>query len=307
MGIIVSKFGGTSLANYEAMKLSSVKVINHKISDQVVVVSACSGITNKLERLARSYFTSPEAMYQTVQSILTHHLQIAEKIEEQGDDLKGAIVGNVSLLLKMSEKQYHNPSEGLFSSILAIGEYLSAMLFTALLKKEGVESRFIDSRELIHTDNSLCNSNPSPAIIRDKVKENLLPFLGDGIVYVTQGFVGSNHGGQTTTLGRGGSDFSAALLAEAVAADSLYIWTDVDGFYTSDPKSDSTAERYGYLSYGDARKLSIAGAKIVHQKTISPVERAGIPLFVAHSHIEPSPYTFIGDCETKLAKSSYPA
>lgn len=301
MGVIVSKFGGTSVANYEAMKLSSSKVLNDMDSKQLIVVSACSGITNKLERLARSYFTSVESMYQMVNEIHVHHLMIAKEIDEHDCELKIKVDLIVGRLLQMSEKQYHNPSTEVFAAILAIGEELSAMLFTALLKQEGIKAYFMDSRSLIYTDNNLLNSNPSPARIKDRVEEHLLPHLVKGNVYVTQGFVGSNYGGQTTTLGRGGSDFSAALLAEALGAESLHIWTDVDGFYTADPKSTPTAERYEYMSYADAHKLSMDGAKVIHQKTIPPVERAGIPLFVAHSHIDSSPYTCIGNYETKLS------
>jgi aspartate kinase len=170
-------------------------------------------------------------------------------------------------------------SSSMMDGIYAMGERISSLLFTAALNKSGVECELLDARDFIITDSAFNRARPQISLIAKKV-QTLLPLKN---VYVTQGFIGKNSAGQTTTLGREGSDFSAALFGEAIGASAIEIWTDVPGVATIDPRIDDRAKYLIDLSYDEATTMAQLGSKVLFSQTLMPAQRKNIPVFVGSS------------------------
>lgn len=284
----VAKFGGTSMAEISAMKRCA-KIICTDPDKKIIVVSATSGTTNMLTDLFGSVSSSEKK--KIVDRIRVKHMAIC-------DDLKSphAIKPDLNELLnELEETALSNPSHTLElkDKILSFGELLSSKLFSQLLKEECDSAiEWLDAREIIITDHFHTNADPDISAIQKKADENLTPYLRDK-KFVTQGFIGSTSKGKTTTLGRGGSDYSAALFAEAVNADVLEIWTDVTAVYTTDPRIVPDAKPINEISFDEAAELSVFGAKVLHPATMVPAIRKNIKVYVGSS-IEPNePGTWI--------------
>jgi aspartate kinase len=287
--IIVSKFGGTSMGDADCMKRSAA--VAFKQNSKLVVVSATSGTTNDLIELAT---TAEKNTWENAHLIFTKiqvkHLKMARDLEmtpEQIGDLNGlfeeleSMSRGVHLLKDCSLKA--------LDSIQSIGERLSSLLFTQAMniylrsEKSKKEAKWIDARELLMTDNQFSKARPITSEIKNLCQKYLDPKKTADKVFVTQGFIGRTKEGMTTTLGRGGSDYSAAILAEGMGADILEIWTDVAGIATTDPRICKDARAIAEISFKEASELATFGAKILHPATLLPAVRAGIPVFVGSS------------------------
>ncbi|MEO1022104.1 MAG: lysine-sensitive aspartokinase 3 [Bacteroidota bacterium] len=273
--MIVAKFGGTSVGTIEAMQRSAAIVAAHP-DRKLVVISATSGTTNDLVALATS--KTPE-----------HQNQLLKQIEERHQ----AVISGLSEAYKTEAQQVFDRRFKDLESHLAVlgrekrwsdklfafGELMSTDLFVLVLREQGVEATWLDAREVIKTDSHFGKAEPELEAIRRKTAKMITP----GQVYLTQGFIGSDSYGQTTTLGRGGSDLSAALFAEALDADYLEIWTDVAGVYTTDPRIVKNAFPIGELSFDEAAELSVFGGKVLHPATLKPAIRGDVKVRVASS------------------------
>lgn len=271
----VAKFGGTSVATHEAM-LRCVKVITAYPQVKVVVVSAQAGITNLLVKLSQ-----PNV------SIALVVAEIREKIHAIIACLSdNTLIVEVLALLAHIEKtavllhQKNDPA--LIDELLSCGERISARLFTAVLNEQGYPATYQDARELIKTNHHFGKAEVLLADTKQQVVKKLLPSISNSIV-VTEGFIGSTLEQQTTTLGRGGSDYSAAILAEAIEAEVLQIWTDVAGIYTVDPRLVKAAKPIENLCFTEAAELATFGAKVLHPATLWPAIRENIPVFIGSS------------------------
>lgn len=277
----VAKFGGTSLANYEAMCRCAQIVLNDQ-NIKAVVVSASSGVTNLLVQLSSNSLAQSEIddslnKIRSIQNDILNGLQAESTLVQTIDklilELKQEIV---TLSQNYSSKQV--------DLILSFGEQMSSLLFAEVLnqlKKDIVATHF-DVRNVMRTDSSFGNARPQLDDITDLATEHLVPLMANKIV-VLQGFIGSDKFGNTTTLGRGGSDYSAALISEAVNASAVQIWTDVPGIYTTDPRITGKAKPMPELSFSEAAELATFGAKVLHPATILPAARANIDVFVGSS------------------------
>ena len=277
--LYVAKFGGTSLADFEAMCRCAEIVLNEP-RIRLVVVSASSGVTNLLVQLAggepdRGARLQAVARIRAIQQQILGQLEPDEGIVEQVD----ALLANIATLADMLAQ---TPSSAMADELLSHGERLSSLLFTELLAQRGLASRLFDVRQVLRTDSHHGQAAPDVAAISELATARLAPVCAEQVV-VTQGFVGANAQGLTTTLGRGGSDYSAALLGEALAAETIQIWTDVTGIFTTDPRITDQARALSEVSFSEAAELATFGAKVLHPATLLPAMRRDIPVFVGSS------------------------
>ncbi|MCG2589006.1 lysine-sensitive aspartokinase 3 [Rhodohalobacter sulfatireducens] len=286
--IKVAKFGGTSMADLTAMRRCA-SIVSSDPDKKIIVVSATAGTTNHLTELTVEQ--SVEERKQIFIAIRKKHLSICKDLGNPA-----LLIDKVENLLDALEaitlrKQIMTPM--LRDEILSFGERLSSTIFTEVLKQEsGDEVEWLDARRVIKTDDDFGNAEPDIPAISEAASKNLQPLLAQSRI-VTQGFIASEPNGHTTTLGRGGSDYSAALFAEAVDADVLEIWTDVTAIYTTDPRIVSDARPITEISFDEAAELSVFGAKVLHPATMVPAIRKNIRVYVGSSIHPEKPGTWI--------------
>ncbi|MFQ2273485.1 lysine-sensitive aspartokinase 3 [Aeromonas hydrophila] len=277
--INVAKFGGTSVANAAAMN-NCADVVLANPATRVVVLSASAGVTNLLVALAQGDLD--EAGQEAQLARLTEIQQAI--LTELGDpgDLSDLIHGQLGEIRTMARQAHLHTDAELADRIIACGELMSTRLFTELLRQRGVKACWHDARQLLRTDSRFGKASVDLAATRSLCQATLGPLLGDSLI-ITQGFIGADGDGRTTTLGRGGSDYSAALLAEALDAGTIEIWTDVPGIYTTDPRLVTRARPIPEISFVEAAEMATFGAKVLHPATLQPAVRQDIPVFVGSS------------------------
>ncbi len=287
----VAKFGGTSMANFTAMdRCAQIVLADDNI--RLVVVSASSGITNKLTALASAQ-CSNERREEIIAEITEQHNTILASISDeqvakiQLDYLLLSLARVSEQLAKSNAQQAEaaglaDGAQQLVDELLSFGELLSSLIFTEVIRRRNPNCELFDARTVIQTDSYFGHAEPNIEQIGNMAQQWLQSRCENNIV-VTQGFIGSDENGKTTTLGRGGSDYSAALFAEALDANNLQIWTDVDGIYTTDPRVTSAAQHIPELSFDEAAELSTFGAKVLHPSTLWPAIRQNISVFVGSS------------------------
>lgn len=277
--ITVAKFGGTSVADYQAM-LRCADIIKNNTTNRLVVVSASAGVTNHLVRLSQAGVSTNERA-QIIAAIADIQFSITENFTSPQ-----AINDEISVLLASlgacADQQAEFYSTKNSDEILSFGEQLSSRIFAQVLQISGVNGHYFDVRQVMKTDDLYGKAQVDLTQLSANAKTKLLPLLNEQVI-VTQGFIGSDLQGNTTTLGRGGSDYSAALLAEAIDAKNLSIWTDVVGIFTTDPRITDQARSINEISFGEAAEMATFGAKILHPATLIPAMRQDIPVFVGSS------------------------
>jgi len=286
---IVMKFGGTSVADAAAFENVARIVENERESAPVVVVSAMSGVTDAL--LAATNIAS-------LREVFDRHRGVAR------DLLDDPAATEFEKRLKVAEHQIaelleafaRRPSDrkSLQDAVVSFGEILSSTLLAEVLKQRGTEARQVDARRCIITDDDYTSAAPLMAETFGKSKSELLPVLESGVVPVLGGFIGATKQGATTTLGRGGSDYTAALLGAALGASEIQIWTDVTGVLTADPRVVPEAQTIERLSYSEAAELAYFGAKVLHPKTIQPAIESSIPVRICNSRAPQERGTLVG-------------
>ncbi|WP_323964769.1 lysine-sensitive aspartokinase 3 [Aeromonas hydrophila] len=277
--INVAKFGGTSVANAAAMN-NCADVVLANPATRVVVLSASAGVTNLLVALAQGDLD--EAGQEAQLARLTEIQQTI--LTELGDPgaLSDLIHGQLGEIRTMARQAHLHTDAELADRLIACGELMSTRLFTELLRQRGVKVCWQDARQLLRTDSRFGKASVDLAATRTLCQAALGPLLGDSLI-ITQGFIGADGDGRTTTLGRGGSDYSAALLAEALDAGTIEIWTDVPGIYTTDPRLVTRARPIPEISFVEAAEMATFGAKVLHPATLQPAVRQDIPVFVGSS------------------------
>ncbi|WP_233080642.1 lysine-sensitive aspartokinase 3 [Rheinheimera soli] len=276
--LIVAKFGGTSVADFPAMSRCADIVLADP-SIRLVAVSASSGVTNLLVDITKQ--TEVQARYASFEGIeritlaVLNALQQPEAVAAQINTL----LADLRNLIETGGAVYSGAHKDLIQSF---GERLSSVLFTQVLVERGAAAECFDVRRVLRTDSRFGKGEPQIDVIADLAQTHLLPLLRENIV-VTQGFIGADEAGQTTTLGRGGSDYSAALLGEALNAATVQIWTDVVGIFTTDPRLTSDARCINEISFDEAAEMATFGAKVLHPATLIPAMRRNIKVFVGSS------------------------
>ncbi len=275
----VAKFGGTSVADYQAM-LRCANIIKNDPANRVVVVSASAGVTNHLVRLGQAHVSHKEQS-EIINAIAAIQHNITQHLPNQ-DALNDEVAHLLDKLTAVSAQQLTQYSAKNADEILSFGEQLSSLLFTQVLKTVDLDAVCFDVKRVMKTNSLYGKAVVDIEQLRSNAQEHLASITANQVA-VTQGFIGQDGLGHTTTLGRGGSDYSAALLAEALNADNLAIWTDVVGIFTTDPRITDQARAIDEISFGEAAEMATFGAKILHPATLIPAMRHNIPVFVGSS------------------------
>ncbi|MFQ6370793.1 lysine-sensitive aspartokinase 3 [Shewanella sp. YIC-542] len=279
MSLIVAKFGGTSVADYEAMARCADIVLANP-STRLVVTSASSGVTNLLVALAQTGLPESQRLA-LLKQIAAIQYAIVDRLPHN-DEVAAAIDSLLTRIDVVSQQLQHEADKALTDELLSLGERCASILFAAVFRAKGAVAEAFDVRQVLRTDSHFGKAEPQIGQIREFSQKLLLPGLASRLL-VTQGFIGADADGHTTTLGRGGSDYSAALLAEALEAEALQIWTDVAGIYTTDPRLAPNARPIAEISFNEAAEMATFGAKILHPATILPAVRQQIQVFVGSS------------------------
>lgn len=299
-GPLVMKFGGTSVQDAAAIRRLSGIVRAHVDRRPVVVVSAFSRVTDELSTLARlaDGGALTAEMEERVEALIDRHVREAAALME-GDALERVLAElegarrELPLVLRMMAA-HPGTRRPLRDELLSWGERLSSHVVAAALAADGVPARWVDARRCIRTDEEHGRAEPRIDETRRATLAAVDPALRAGEVPVIGGFVGATEAGATTTLGRGGSDFSAALVGASLNASEIQIWTDVSGFMTADPRVVPSARSIARLSYDEAAELAYFGAKVLHPRTLHPAVERGIPVRVCNSMAPDSASTLIG-------------
>jgi len=288
---LVMKFGGTSVGNADAMSKAAqiVKDARKDWPRVVVVTSAISGATNLLLDCAtqaskgnlQTLLDAEKSLLANHEKIIDTHIADAKRCADLKEKIKSFIseFGNLCCAIGVLGEA----SPRALDAVASLGERMSVYVLTGVIESLGVSSQAIEATELIVTNSHFQNAHPDFDVTREKARAKLNPILDQGIVPVTTGFIGATPDSVITTLGRGGSDYSAAILGAVLPADDVWIWTDVDGVMTTDPRVAPDAQTLPEISYSEIAELAYYGAKVLHPKTIRPVVDAGIGLRICNT------------------------
>lgn len=297
--MIVIKFGGTSVGDADRVAQAVDIVAERRHLGPIVVVSALAGVTNDLVAASEAACAQkPDVVQQIIKTIRARHHDVAlqlvqhksdflasfmtkldKQIEEIDTILRGiALLGEITLRAR--------------DKVMSIGEKLSSVLFAYSMMMRKLPGELVSAEDVIWTDDTFGGATPDKERTRDAAAKVLLPLVARRRIPVMGGFIGRTLGGATTTLGRNGSDYSAAIVAAAVGADEVQIWTDVDGLLTCDPRLVPGARVIDLLSFDEAAELAQFGAKL-HPRTLEPAAEANVPVRVLNTHNPASPGTLI--------------
>lgn len=284
----VFKFGGASVKNASAIENVGKILKNHQSDKILVVVSAMDKTTNRLEECVNYLFEKNVQNYKdALHKIHTFHKDIALSLF--GDSHPRIYQFMHDIFQELSTREFElsgNKRAFIYDQIVSTGEVLSSYLIHEYLLHIGITSEWWDARRLVRTDNHFQEANVNWEKTEELIKAQMLNTNPKSRIYLTQGFIGNTLEGTTTTLGREGSDYSAAIFAYGMGADSVTIWKDVPGMLNADPKYFKNTQLLEKISYREAIELAYFGASVIHPKTIKPLQNKNIPLYV-RSFIEP--------------------
>jgi len=285
---LVMKFGGTSVGSVEAIQqvIKIARTAKSEWRNVAIVVSAMSGVTDKLLTGAKSAAAGDDSVVEQIADELhDKHFQALEQLAPHAtqtrDLIKAKLDEFVSLCHAMCVLGEATPRA--LDAIASLGERISAPLVATALNEAGVPASAVDTREVLVTDNVHQSASPDMEATRQGVDRVIKPLLDAGKIPVLTGFIGANREGVTTTLGRGGSDFSGAIFGVVLDAQELWIWTDVSGVMSTDPRIEPSARTLSEVTYKEISELAFYGAKVLHPKTIRPALEHGITLWVKNT------------------------
>jgi len=295
-GLLVMKFGGTSMGSAERMCVAAeICREQSAIRPTLAVVSAMSGVTDLLLNTLRHAEGGDEKRVEAnVEQLLNRHLETCGELgirDRAGVGVRDLISDFERLangMLMLGDRPPRAVDEA-----IAIGERLSALILSTYLGVKGIAARAINGADVIVTDGVFGNANPIMEATRKKARDLVQPLLDGGVIPIVTGFNGATVDGRPTTLGRGGSDFSASIMAAALDAAELWIWTDVDGIMSADPRLVKDARVLDAVTYSEAAELAYNGAKVLHPRTLAPLADRQIPVWSKNSFHREHPGTRI--------------
>jgi aspartokinase/homoserine dehydrogenase 1 len=298
---VVMKFGGTSVGTADAIRqiVDIVKKASAHGEEVVVVVSAMSGVTDLLIHSARGAEAGDIQVSRSAhEQMMARHMAVLDNLLE-GSHLRETISAEIRELLGEFDSLCHSINvlgeltPRAMDVIAGMGERMSARQVAAILEHCGVRARSIDATKLIITDECYGSANPLLSLTAERCQSLLRPILTQGIIPVVTGFIGATEAGIPTTLGRGGSDYSATILGRALVADEVWIWTDVNGVMTSDPRLVPDARTIPCLSYDEVGEMAYFGAKVLHPQAVRPAKQTDIPVRILNTFAPEHPGTLI--------------
>lgn len=273
----IFKFGGASVKDADGIKnlCTVLKTVGH--NDVLLVVSAMGKTTNALEIVVKNYFDQSKDLQASIQEVKKYHNQIVlDLYNNQQNKVFDALN---ELFLALDYFLSHNKSPNysfVYDQVVSFGELISTTILSHYLNDSNILNTWIDVRDLISTDENYRDAEVNWEVTQDKIKKKINPKT----LNITQGFIGANQNGFTTTLGREGSDYTAAIFAYCLNADSVTIWKDVPGVLNADPRYFENTILLNQISYKEAIELAFYGASVIHPKTLQPLQKKEIPLFV---------------------------
>jgi len=279
----VFKFGGASVKDADSVKNVAKIIKQFENGSLTIVVSAMGKTTNAFEKLLRAFYYGEGDVHQLLQEIKDYHFSILadlfpDKNHKVYDEIHNAFVE--------VEWQLEDEPVGTFDfeydQMVSLGEILSTKIISAYLNEIGLDNKWLDVRDVLRTDNDYRKANVDWTMTKTLIKREIGKYFSENKngILITQGFIGGTSENFTSTLGREGSDFSAAILAAALEAEEVVIWKDVEGMYNADPKYFKKTVKLNNISYREAVELAYFGASVIHPKTIKPLHNANIPLYV---------------------------
>lgn len=299
--MLVMKFGGTSVGSAAALSQTAEILAEHSTRERVIgIVSAMSGVTNTLlAKASAAAAGDSEGVDAARAALLAPHRAALVELLPLGDRRReteavlGGLADEVARLL-YSVYVLRELSPRASDRIVSFGERMSSVLLAAILNERGVPAQAVASDKLIVTDSVFGSASPQLDLTSTNAQATLEPIFEAGLLPVVTGFFGADERGITTTLGRGGSDYSASILGHALNAREIWIWTDVDGVLTADPRLVPQAQMMHAISYAEATELAYFGAKVIHPKTMHPAVERGIPIWIKNTFRPEVPGTMIG-------------
>ncbi|WP_292943402.1 aspartate kinase [Olleya sp. UBA1516] len=280
----VFKFGGASVKDAKGVKnlISVLEQVGH--DNTLIIVSAMGKTTNALEQVIGNYFDNKPELQQAIQAVVTYHNDIVLELFENKNhpvfDITNALFEELTTFLKTNKSPDYN---FVYDQVIGFGELVSTTIISQFLNLKGFTNNWIDVRQLIKTDDYYRRAN----VNWDLTQQLITKHVDTSKLNITQGFLGSDKNNFTTTLGREGSDYTAAILAYCLSADSVTIWKDVPGVLNADPRHFKNAQLLNAISYTEAIELAFYGASVIHPKTLQPLQRKEIPLYVK-SFLQPN-------------------
>tara|TARA_B100000963_G_scaffold289709_1_gene259273 strand:- start:38170 stop:39426 length:1257 start_codon:yes stop_codon:yes gene_type:complete len=273
----IFKFGGASVKDAESIK-NVASVLNYTGYDNtIIVVSAIGKTTNLLEKLVKDYVSKSINLKNTFHELIDSHLKILNELNFNNNS---KLISDVKKIIQKIEFFLNNNKspnyDFIYDQVVSFGEIISTTIVSQYLNSIGILNKLIDAREIIKTDSYYRDSNVDWELSQSKIKKT---FNSNG-VYITQGFIGSDYNNFTTTLGREGSDYTAAIIAYSIDAKEVTIWKDVPGVLNADPKEFKKTKLLNKISYREAIELAYYGASVIHPKTLQPLQKKEIPLIV---------------------------
>lgn len=277
----VLKFGGASVNGPDAIRnMAEILSGFNKTGPLVIVTSAMGKSTNALEKVVTAFMYQKEDPFILLANIKNEYLSTAKNLISEDEDLLAKINDLFVEAEWVLEDEVHDSYDYIYDQIVSIGELVSTRIIAAYLKRRGFPVVWLDARDFIFTNENYRAAEIKWEITESKIKKSVERKFSDRIWILTQGFIGGTMDNNTTTLGREGSDYSAAILAFCLNAERVIVWKDVEGIYTADPNQFKQTVRLDRLSYREAIEMTYFGAKVIHPKTIQPLKIKGIPLYV---------------------------
>jgi aspartate kinase len=284
--IKVFKFGGASLKDIDNIKNVADILKKYEKESLVIVVSAIGKTTNALEEVVRSYFERDGKAFDILQQIRQNHEVIMNQLFDKNDDVYAHVNDTFVEVEWILEDEPHDAYDYIYDQIVSVGEMVSSKIVSAYLNKVGLKTTWLDARDVLRTDETWREAVLDWPMTIANAQNIVKPMLAQGGFVMTQGFIGSTKDNNTTTLGREGSDYSAAIFSHCLDASGMYIWKDVLGVYSGDPRVFKNVKKLDKIGYDEAVEMTYYGATVVHPRTIQPLMAKGIPLnvrsFVEH-------------------------
>ena len=298
----VFKFGGASVKDKTGFENVANIIRRFQHENPVVVISALGKTTNALEDIVKSWYTGKGNTRDLLQKLQKQHEDIASSLIPDATDILTEINDTLVEIDWIIEDRPEESFDYYYDQIVSIGEILSTKIMAAYLISIGLPAVWVDARDCIHTDNTYRDARILWEQTQKKTVQKMMPLIEQGKIIITQGFIGSSSENFTTTLGREGSDYTAAILSYCLDAKSMHIWKDVPGVLTADPRLFEDVLKLPRLSYKEAIEMTYYGAKVIHPKTIKPLQNKNIPLYVRPFDDPESEGTLISD----VMELSYP-
>ena len=277
----IYKFGGASVKDAAGVRNVASIIAKEKNNDVLVVISAMGKSTNALEILVNAAFKNDKSASSILKDFIESHNQLLDELFEENSFIWTNEVRNLFLELEclIDNENLKDDYDFLYDQIVSFGELISTRIVSAYLLSQNIQNQWLDARNFIITDSRYRDAKVQWEETERVVTNRLKPLAAKNLI-ITQGFIGKGESGETTTLGREGSDYSAAIFGKLLGAESVTIWKDVAGVMNADPKKFDNTVLISELSYNDAIELAYYGASVIHPKTIQPLKAANIPLYV---------------------------